>query len=1168
MTKFGAVDFDDCILDALRDDRLVVFAGAGVSIGEPSCLIGFDDLARGISEGTGLSPSQPLDRFLGRLHHLGIPVHHRAAKMLSPPGSAPTLLHKDLLRLFRTVDRVRLVTTNFDLHFESAASYVFGASPDVFCAPALPRGYDFNGIVHIHGALPRNRDLVLTDADFGRAYLTEGWARRFLVDLFRRYTVLFVGYSHDDVVMTYLARALPADDIVGRFALTDEDGSWDLLGIKPIRFSKVSGENPFEGLYDGIRLLAERTTRGALDWQSRLAELGSGSPPEDQDAVDEIKQALREVYTTRLLLNVAKDPKWLIWLNERKYLDMLFSDGQLGERDMMLADWLAKNFSVDYAEDVFAIFATHGLRMNPALWSFLGMEIGAKKDRSIEVTLLMRWASLLIATMPESEECSVLVWLAERCANHACTEMTLAIFVKMAECRLNIKPGFILFGGNSNESRQLDVECSLRADHWSLNEVWESYLKPNIKQVAQPLLSAVTRQLEKMHDELVVWQKASRERDILSFRRSAIEPHEQDQYPEAIDVLIDAARDSLEWLAESSSMLLSAWVERLISSDVPLLRRLSVHAITVHPGLSSDERLEWLLGRLGLHELPEHHEIYRAVALNYVAAREVTQKLVVNAILERELPAYDGASAKERTLRLQFDWLSWLLQVKPDCELAKMALTPVKAEFPAWRPSDHPDFTHWMGTADWVGYESPWTVDQLLQRSPAVQLDELLGFEGVGLDGPSREGLIGNIRGACKQNNAWAFLLGNALSEQAQWSSDIWSALIHGLQESQLSRDGWYDLLTLVSEPALWSAHAYEVARLLFTLVRDGGTPFTLDLLEQANAIALSLWNALLPDYQDDDIDDWLTRAINRPAGVIVEFWMNGLSLLLRDKTGVERIIPESYLNWFALVVNDTTSKGGLGRSVLASQTAFLFSLDERWTSRHINPMFNDADSKRFSQAWDGFLTWGRLNPALAEALLPSFVAAMPRIFEMDGRRRRFMEFYTALATFHVVDPTQQLLPALFQNGSLEDRLSFASHIGYFLRNMQNDAKQQLWRNWLFRYWKDRLDGIFALLHEEELQIMLEWLPHLGDAFSDAVRLAVNHPPISISYSRILYALRDSELVSKFPVETAELLIYLAGCFTAHHGDGLSKVRARMPVIPESVRGRLDEAFVRAGILH
>jgi len=206
----------------LRDEELVVFAGAGVSMGEPSNLDSFSILAEKIATGTGKRPEPPLDRFLGRLKHDGIEIHERAAKLLNPEGSKPNALHHNLLRLFRTVDRVRIVTTNFDLHFENASLDVFGSQPDVYKAPALPLGNSFNGIVHVHGALPRakGKEIVLTDADFGRAYLTEGWARRYLVEVFRAYTVLFVGYSHDDIVMTYLARALPIDDVRPRFALT------------------------------------------------------------------------------------------------------------------------------------------------------------------------------------------------------------------------------------------------------------------------------------------------------------------------------------------------------------------------------------------------------------------------------------------------------------------------------------------------------------------------------------------------------------------------------------------------------------------------------------------------------------------------------------------------------------------------------------------------------------------------------------------------------------------------------------------------------------------------------------------------------------------------------------------------------------------------------------
>ena len=204
--------FPEPVKSALRDGRLVVFAGAGVSMGEPAYLPDFESLARMIANGTGESRqgNEPVDRFLGRLKDKGTKVHELAAAALSGEDLAPTALHCDLLRLYSDAHRVRIVTTNFDVLFEKAAAKQFDAEPDAFRAPALPLGNDFHGIVHVHGAVSEPKDLVLTDADFGRAYLTEGWARRFLAGLFREFTVLFVGYGHNDTVMNYLARALPA----------------------------------------------------------------------------------------------------------------------------------------------------------------------------------------------------------------------------------------------------------------------------------------------------------------------------------------------------------------------------------------------------------------------------------------------------------------------------------------------------------------------------------------------------------------------------------------------------------------------------------------------------------------------------------------------------------------------------------------------------------------------------------------------------------------------------------------------------------------------------------------------------------------------------------------------------------------------------------------------
>jgi len=210
--KLLDVDMPQAIIDAHKRGKLVIFAGAGVSMDPPSNYPNFADLANQIG-----GPAHPkfenelIDRYLGRLEQEGLAVHDRVRRLLSDPDSRPNHLHGSVIRLFGTSQRVRVVTTNFDDHFRGAASRILGSDPPIYRAPALPLGNDFEGIVHLHGSvLEEAKKLVLTDADFGRAYLTEGWARRFVQRLFGEFAVLFVGYSHQDLPLLYLARGISA----------------------------------------------------------------------------------------------------------------------------------------------------------------------------------------------------------------------------------------------------------------------------------------------------------------------------------------------------------------------------------------------------------------------------------------------------------------------------------------------------------------------------------------------------------------------------------------------------------------------------------------------------------------------------------------------------------------------------------------------------------------------------------------------------------------------------------------------------------------------------------------------------------------------------------------------------------------------------------------------
>ena len=149
---------------------------------------------------------------------------------------------------------VTIITTNFDLLFEKTArnikppiqTYSLGGIPRPTSNP------EFNGVLHIHGALDRNpkrtSDLIISDQDLGEFYLRRRIVPDLIYDAARLYNLVLVGYSANDPPMRYLLNAVAADvarfsDLKERFIFVgmSEDNSveledWRACGITPIRY--------------------------------------------------------------------------------------------------------------------------------------------------------------------------------------------------------------------------------------------------------------------------------------------------------------------------------------------------------------------------------------------------------------------------------------------------------------------------------------------------------------------------------------------------------------------------------------------------------------------------------------------------------------------------------------------------------------------------------------------------------------------------------------------------------------------------------------------------------------------------------------------------------------------------------------------------------------------
>jgi hypothetical protein len=123
---FGDVEIPDDLVEAQQKGELVLFVGAGASVGAPSNLPSFWRLAETIRGESELGPiigsleGQALDEVLDKVDQdYDVDVHLRAAKLLSPAASAPNGLHRAIGDLASSTC-VRIVTTNYDRHLSAA----------------------------------------------------------------------------------------------------------------------------------------------------------------------------------------------------------------------------------------------------------------------------------------------------------------------------------------------------------------------------------------------------------------------------------------------------------------------------------------------------------------------------------------------------------------------------------------------------------------------------------------------------------------------------------------------------------------------------------------------------------------------------------------------------------------------------------------------------------------------------------------------------------------------------------------------------------------------------------------------------------------------------------------------------------------------------------------
>ena len=299
----NGIEIPKDLLEVIDSNKFVVFVGAGVSMGEPTCLPSFDELVEKIGTGTGKKynkEEETCEKYLGKLKYDKINVHKTASEILSREKLQHNSLHEYIIDLFKSPKDIKIVTTNYDTMFEQVLAIRGIEGIKIYNSPALPLGNQFNGIIHVHGNVYDPESMILTDEDFGKSYITEGYVSRFLIKLFESYHVLFIGYSYEDVIVKYLTRAITTYGSNKRFILIGEESKeFNLLGIQSICF----GKNQYNILNRIVNHLGKVNHRGLLDWQDVIKEF-TLAPPKDVSLESEIEYCL---YDSNIAFIISKN---------------------------------------------------------------------------------------------------------------------------------------------------------------------------------------------------------------------------------------------------------------------------------------------------------------------------------------------------------------------------------------------------------------------------------------------------------------------------------------------------------------------------------------------------------------------------------------------------------------------------------------------------------------------------------------------------------------------------------------------------------------------------------------------------------------------------------------------------------------------------------------------
>ena len=1102
------IEYPNEIIEAIQNDSLVVFAGAGVSMGSPTNLPNFLDLAKMIAEGTGKEIGEDhCDVFLGNLKAENIDVNKRAAEILSGNCEKHNGMHEAIVDLFKEPEKCRIVTTNYDRMLEQVFEER-SVDVSVYNAPALPLGNDFKGIVHVHGNISDPQYMVVTDSDFGKAYLTEGYAVQFLKKLFQTYTVLFVGYSYNDTIIRYLTRAMVRNTGQSKFVLTDDkEMNWRSYGIVPVLFPKKK----FDEEEKSIKLLGERCRRGLLEWKSVFESIPE-RPPVDLSLDTEVDFCLEDPIKTQLLADCVRGKEWCKYLDNKGSFKTLFSsEGKLSKSDKIWKDWLVDNI-IGVDDDTFKeLLFRNKMIIHPELAKTIIYKLESADNKTLNDCVCEYLSFLDLSILSEWDICLLIEMLSKRGLFSDCRKL----FERFFSISFKLEKSFLPQDAHYNWRHKFLGSESTISHSWKLCH--GAFLSESPSQWMYLAKNTIC----KLHESYQALEHKNDHVEPGCMYMLVIEDQNDPDKKRFVEKnqlfsLCQIFCQSCRAVERSDPEFVINFLEMCFHEPSALLKKVCLKALRELERPDSNEKFDIFI-RNSLFEFWEGKEqVFLLVKSIYNDLSDNRR----NALIDK-IEAINVSSEERYNEYEKYRWCIWIKEFCPNDQRINKIEEDILSKY-NFTSIDHPEMDFYISQVTKKEDESPIQREEMRELSWDRLKYYLLEYNEDPFEGPSRDGMLNVFSQCCSDDYKWTEeIIQSMISEKIE-QEDVWKAIIRSIQESQFSEAEKITLLEELANNVLIVHDVYGMSGLLLNIVKKEPIKKSFSSHEQC---FIDISNILYEnrgelDSENRGMDD---LALNSVFGNILHIYLYILSY--SSNSG----IPGIYREFFEKTLNIIGSERKLAIFVLAGHFNFLLSRDRDWYMNQFGDILVGQDRECFVIAWGGVVSFSRnLNRNAADTLASLCRKAIKHIDWLDNDTRQgFVEMYSMLLINVVDNPCREYLPEFYTVASEDDCIEFVEAIGCKLRNLDNDVKCEWWNRWLQRYLMKRLQNVPKPLTDSEYSFIMDWIPRLEVVYPEIVKMVCAYGmPKSVNHM-FLYQLEKNQLVKTHPHETIKLITAL-----------------------------------------